>query len=108
VRSDTGTVLDTVVAGGGTRATGELPPGRYAYSVLRASGDTIGSGRFDVAATTEEMLPTPEVPVAASGGGASAAPARAGTPLRTTPWPYLLVLLLLCAEWVARRRAGLR
>lgn len=29
-------------------------------------------------------------------------------PLRSSPWPYALVVLLLCAEWVVRRRAGLR
>lgn len=29
-------------------------------------------------------------------------------PLRSALWPYALVVLLLCAEWVLRRRAGLR
>jgi hypothetical protein len=32
----------------------------------------------------------------------------AGTPLRTRPWPYLLVIGLLCGEWIGRRRSGLR
>lgn len=27
---------------------------------------------------------------------------------RRAGWPYVLVVLLLCAEWIARRRAGLR
>jgi hypothetical protein len=31
-----------------------------------------------------------------------------GTPLRDTPWPWLLIVVLLSAEWVGRRRAGLR
>ena len=30
------------------------------------------------------------------------------SPLRSASWPYLLIVLLLCAEWVLRRRAGLR
>ena len=29
-----------------------------------------------------------------------------GRPLRTTPWPYLLVIGLLCGEWIGRRRSG--
>ena len=33
---------------------------------------------------------------------------RAGSPLRTRPWPYLFVIVLLCAEWIGRRRSGLR
>ena len=31
-----------------------------------------------------------------------------GSPLRTEPWPYLLVIGLLCGEWIGRRRSGLR
>jgi hypothetical protein len=31
-----------------------------------------------------------------------------GVPLRTRPWPYLLVIALLCGEWIGRRRSGLR
>ena len=29
-------------------------------------------------------------------------------PVRTSPWPYLLILGVLCGEWTLRRRAGLR
>lgn len=39
----------------------------------------------------------------------SARPAvTAGTLLRDTPWPWLLLVFLLSAEWIGRRRAGLR
>jgi hypothetical protein len=31
-----------------------------------------------------------------------------GAPLRTEPWPYLLLIGLLCGEWIGRRRSGLR
>ena len=32
----------------------------------------------------------------------------AGRPLRASPWPWLLVVLMLSAEWIVRRRTGLR
>jgi hypothetical protein len=43
------------------------------------------------------------------GAGASESVARgSGRPLRQFPLPYLLVITLLCAEWIVRRREGLR
>jgi hypothetical protein len=103
-----GEVMDTTVVGE-RPSIGVLPPGAYAYTVSSPDGDTIGSGRFDVSAATSEMLPSSEVPElplqAASAAGAAAS---AGIPLRTQPWPYLLLIVLLCAEWVVRRRSGLR
>ena len=95
--------------GGGTLATGVLEPGAYTYVVESSTGDTRGAGRFDVAEATEEMLPVAEPPprpvrraavVGVDGGG--------GRPFRTLQWPYLLVITLLCIEWVSRRRSGLR
>jgi hypothetical protein len=41
----------------------------------------------------------------ASGGAASATPAAL---LRSAGWPYVVVILLLCTEWMLRRRGGLR
>jgi len=39
----------------------------------------------------------------------AAASSREGNrPLRAWPFPYLLILGALCAEWIGRRRAGLR
>ena len=34
--------------------------------------------------------------------------ASARPPLRTSPWPWLVVMVLLAAEWLVRRRIGLR
>jgi hypothetical protein len=34
--------------------------------------------------------------------------ARRGTPLHATAYPYVLLVLLLAAEWILRRRWGLR
>lgn len=90
--------------------TGTLPPGQYDYRVEGVAGDTLASGRFDVAEATTEMA----APPLDSGGSALAqgsAPELAGdlgSPLRTRPWPYLLIIGLLCVEWIGRRRSGLR
>lgn len=114
------TVLDTVLAAetagtAGTAGTavsvGALPPGSYAYHV-RGPGHAVAQGRFDVEERSLEMLPARAVPAASDSGrpnGVGASGPVGGTrPLRTSPWPYLLILGLLCAEWVGRRRAGLR
>ena len=108
VRSAEEVVVDTTVVGPSAESRA-LEPGEYGYSVLDPAGDTLASGRFDISASTAEMLPqraVPEIPArAASLAGADAAPGR---PLRTLPWPYLLILTLLCVEWIVRRRSGLR
>ena len=102
-------VVDTLFPGGGTFTSGVLPPGPYEYLVEGADGDTLGSGRFDVAAATEEMVPAPAPPeVPTPGTVLAGAEGTGGPPLRTQPWPYLLVIILLCAEWMGRRRSGLR
>lgn len=106
---------DSVVAevdprGRGTFEMGVLPPGQYAYRVEDAAGDSLAAGRFDVAEATEEMTPVPMTPDEDEGGGATsgAGDDEPGLPLRTEPWPYLLVIGLLCGEWIGRRRSGLR
>jgi hypothetical protein len=102
-------VVDTSLASGDTRASGVLPPATYTYSVVNAAGDTVGAGRFDVAEATEEMLPLPDLPpVAARATAQPGVESAPGRPLRTLPWPYLLVITLLCVEWIGRRRSGLR
>ncbi len=96
-----------LVRGVGT-TTPPLPPGAYHYRAT-GGGKSMGEGRFDVEARSEEMLPRPAIPELPSAKpGGSDPGAGAGTPLRRGPWPYLLVLLFLSAEWVGRRRAGLR
>jgi hypothetical protein len=110
VRTGDALVSDTIVTGGGRVVMPSLPPGSYAYAIVDdATGDSLGAGRFDVTATTPEMLPA----VADSGLAALAAAAprevdAGGRPMRTHPLPYLLVIGLLCGEWIVRRRSGLR
>ena len=109
VEGVSGVVTDTTLQGGASTTTPALAPGAYGYVVEAERGDTISSGRFDVAEGSLEMLPAAEVPelplelntVADMGD-------RLGRPIRTSPWPYLLLIMLLCGEWVVRRRSGLR
>ena len=100
-------VADTVFRGGTTRSLGAMPPGLYSYRASTGTGEVLATGRFDVSANSSEMIPTPARPEAMGPRAAAPARARGGRPLRTYPWPYLLLITLLCAEWVARRRTGL-
>lgn len=103
-------VTEVDTRGRGAFETGVLPPGRYAYRVSDAAGDSLAAGRFDVSESTEEMTPAPmaaeDVDAASAEGGTRED--DPGSPLRTEPWPYLLVIGLLCGEWIGRRRSGLR
>ncbi|MDH3271816.1 MAG: hypothetical protein OEN56_10805 [Gemmatimonadota bacterium] len=101
-------VADTVLEGGGPLSLGAMAPGTYDYSILGTDGDTVGSGRFDVSASTHEMVPRRVVPTIPAQGAGAVDASGLGPPLRTSPWPYLLVILLLCGEWIVRRRIGLR
>ena len=102
-------VLDSAVTvpPGGLFTTPPLPPGRYAYTAA-AAADTTGGG-FEVESFTGDMLRRALDPAALT---VHAAPRRGsaegGRPLRTRPFPYLVILGALCLEWVRRRRAGLR
>lgn len=116
-------VLDTVypVPASGRFTTTALPPGRYDYTAVTVAPldsasparatttpDTT-SGTFHVDPFSDEMLHRAVAPasltVPADPQGASLARTR---PLRSSPIPYLVLLVALCAEWIGRRRAGLR
>jgi hypothetical protein len=107
VRDSARVVVDTLLAAGSGRSVGPLPPATYRFSASTPDG-TVAEGRFDVEARTTEMLPRPTTPEAASPARSASMVGSTGRPLRTSPWPYLLILALLSVEWVARRRAGLR
>ena len=102
------TILDSLVTipPGGRFTTGVLPPGRYEHSVL--TPDTV-TGAFEVETWTDEMLrlPVPPDQLTVAAPPATAALQRS-RPLRTWPPAYLIILAALCAEWIGRRRAGLR
>ena len=86
--------------------TPPLAPGSYRY-VTRTGPDSV-TGRFDVRGASSEFrharMELPD-PIAAS---ADADFESAGRALRAYPAPWLILLALLCAEWVTRRRKGLR
>ena len=101
-------VADRVVRGGTEPSLGVMPPGPYSYRVSDGADQVLAVGRFDVSAKSPEMIPTPSSPEPTDRAVAALAGPGRGRPLRTSPWPYLLLITLLCAEWTARRRTGLR
>lgn len=109
-----GNARDTVLmAAADTVRAAVLPPGRYRYRATALDGDTIrASAEGEI--TVETWSPDFVRPaVALEEVEASARPVgRAGAgptrPLHATPWPYALILILLAAEWILRRRWGLR
>lgn len=108
VSDDSGTVVDTTLTRDDA-TTPALEPGTYGYAVIDAAGDTVGAGRFDVVRSSADMVPAAaSTDFAALGGATAVLVEAAGRPLRTSPFPYLLVITLLCAEWIVRRRSGLR
>ena len=108
VRDDTLVVTDTLVSAARSVVTGVLPPGRYTFRARSVSG-SVGEGRFDVTARSDELLPRAAAPEVPSGTVSPRFAAEGGSgPLRTRAWPYLLILALLSLEWVGRRRVGLR
>ena len=110
VRNEDGIVTDTTVAGGGSATTDPLEAGPYDYAVVDPEGDTVSTGRFDVAAGISRDAPgrrSSGVSPCRHPDSAASAMTRDG-PIRTSPWPYLLLIMLLCGEWIVRRRSGLR
>jgi hypothetical protein len=109
--ADADTVLDTLLAAGPAVPVRTLPPGSYGFTVA-GPGNASVKGRFDVEGRTTEMLPVRWVPDSTHAPGAARpsadAPPAGSRPLHLFPWPYLAILALLCAEWVGRRRVGLR
>ncbi|MEO7362987.1 MAG: hypothetical protein ABI120_21820, partial [Gemmatimonadaceae bacterium] len=80
-----------------------LPAGVYD---VRVAGSAAASGAVLVVNTSRELVPrTPTLSTSAATRGLSA-----GTGPRVSDfgWIFGLALLLLCAEWLLRRNAGLR
>ena len=107
-------VLDTTVMvdGSGQARTSGLPVADYLYRVTHdGGGEVVGSGRLEVEPHSLELF-HPPVQLSLTAPGDAEGPRvtgrGAGRPLRTHPIPYLLILVLLSAEWVGRRRWGLR
>jgi len=102
---------ETVAVDSLGRATVTAPavPGAYRWEARGGAESGVEArGILVVEAGDVDLLPPravhlPELAVAGAGDGPAGR-----RPLRTHPLPYLLLLGLLTAEWVVRRRSGLR
>lgn len=101
-------------ADGAVATTPPVEPGVYRFDVREFGADSpdsiLSSGLVEV----DRWAPSLRLLPLEFGDGGIGAPSRVGEPLpegrplRTHPLPYLLLLLLLSAEWIGRRRVGLR
>jgi hypothetical protein len=91
---------DTLRFDGSGHARVWLRPGTYRY---RLSGGGVGTAAVE--AYSEEFRPRPVVLTARDPKAPSAAGRRSA---REWPWLFALCVLALAAEWLARRRLGLR
>ncbi|WP_405285506.1 hypothetical protein V3331_07860 [Gaopeijia maritima] len=111
-----GTRTDTLAVGGDGRARlPALEPGGYGWTARAVAPDSVAqldrswSGRLELERHTDEFRwPRDTTLLAWETGGAGVRAADVGRPLRTSPWPWLLLIGLLAAEWILRRRSGLR
>jgi hypothetical protein len=100
----------------GRARTPPLDPGTYrygAFALRSVSGEEVSTeGEVEVEGWAPSLLLAPlEVPemiAPAAGTTGLHGDGRTGRPLRTFAFPWVLILLLLCGEWVGRRRMGLR
>jgi hypothetical protein len=114
--SESGAVVsDTVLTGtrSDTMYTSAPAPGHYGYRARAFSGGNVTEG--EGAVTIERYSPElarsridPDRLVSGAETVRGDDRVRRGTPLHATAWPYVVIVLLLAAEWILRRRWGLR
>lgn len=110
------TRTDTVQVGGdGRTLLPSLEAGGYDWTARAVAPDSVAeldrswSGRLELERHTDEFRwPRDTTLLAWQATGAGVRSADVGRPLRTSPWPWLVLILLLAAEWILRRRRGLR
>ena len=89
---------------------------RFAREAADALSPALPAGTYDVRARGGDAVlvvnPSAEWvahrPTAVPGAVGSGIAAGEAPGLRTTVWPFVVIVLLLCVEWVLRRRTGLR
>jgi hypothetical protein len=100
----------------GRARTPSLDPGTYRYRAVAlrsVSGDEVTTeGEVEVEGWAPSLLLPPldvpgELPAARATLGMGEG-GDGGRPLRTFALPWVLLVLLLCGEWIGRRRVGLR
>jgi hypothetical protein len=115
--AEDGTVVtDTVVAPttADTAWTAAVPPARYGYRAIAWAGDVVAEaeGPFTVERYSPEFARPAVDPAALRTTPAAVrgtdSVRRGGIRLHATPFPYIILVLLLATEWILRRRWGLR
>ncbi|HUG40501.1 MAG TPA: hypothetical protein VMM12_08450 [Longimicrobiales bacterium] len=105
-------VDSTLRVRGGEAVAGVLPPGHYRYEAVVFDGGggerTAASGELTVESFSREFTRTAVSLDPEAGEARGARGSAAGRPLRASAWPWALLMVLLCVEWVLRRRWGLR
>jgi hypothetical protein len=86
-------------AGGATAETPPLPPGLYDVR-------TVNGAALLAVNASREWLPRTPIPSASAAGGVAIA--ASALRLRSISWLYIALVVSLCAEWLWRRRVGLR
>ncbi|MHB1225108.1 MAG: hypothetical protein ACYC2G_13865 [Gemmatimonadaceae bacterium] len=100
--ADTDSMPLTLAFGGGSATTRSPGLAAGVYDLVVAGGRAVL-----VVNASRELLPVRPTVAAGPVGQASASVGTAPR-ARGAVWPYVLLVLLLCAEWLLRRRAGLR
>ncbi len=98
---------------GDTAITGALPRGNYRYSARAYAGNELiaeAGGPITVESYSPEFLRAPVDLSDLRSAPTSLATRQQGPgrPLHASAWPYVILVLLLCTEWIFRRRWGLR
>ncbi|HEX6694974.1 MAG TPA: hypothetical protein VF035_09785 [Longimicrobiales bacterium] len=112
MRTSDGAATESVVRA--DRDTAVMPataPGTYRYEVTGYAGDATitADGELTVETYSPEFARTAaSLPDAEAKALRELRAGRDTKPLHASPFPYALLLLLLSAEWILRRRWGLR
>jgi hypothetical protein len=117
-RRGTGTdsVVVAVLTRRGAPASVDSVMLRFGAGGTVAESDPLAAGVYDVRVpngtlvlpvnVSRELLP--RAPTLSSGAVGGSPPVGDRPGVRDRGWPYLLIVLALCAEWLLRRRRGLR
>jgi hypothetical protein len=107
--------VDTLAVGqGGVALQPALPEGRLDWRARILSPDSVAerermwTGTLEAERWSGDLLPPRTGLAFELDAGRPTVAGRESVPLRTRPWPYLLLLALLSLEWFGRRRRGLR